>query len=113
MTDLSELRARVEAGMEALRLALPILDDDLSSYEGDTPPSRFDARGFVCLDDLACSHDRWKECEQTLKALAAIRAVLPADEWADNTYATTQAAVEHAWPASAMLSALSAKETGL
>lgn len=83
------------AAMDALRMALPILDDDLCSYQGDTPPRAYDKRGFVCLDDLSTDHDRWKTCETTLKALAAIRAVLPADEWAEKTYAETQAAVAH------------------
>ena len=84
--------------MVAVRLALQILDDDLASFEGDTPPARHDARGFVCLDDLSCDHRRWKECEATLSALAAIRAALPPVEWAENTYAETQLAVEHFSP---------------
>jgi hypothetical protein len=92
------LQDRVGELEEALRKALPILDDDLCGYVGDTPPSLYDKRGFVCLDDLSCDHDRWKECEATLAALAAIRDAMPEAEWADNTYAETQAAIEHAHP---------------
>jgi hypothetical protein len=86
--------ARAQAAEAALRLALPTLDDDLASFQGDTPPARYEARGFVCLDDLSCDHGRWKECEATLNAMAAIRAILPADEWTDSTYAESQEAVE-------------------
>lgn len=90
-----QANGRMEKLLEALRLALPILDDDLESYRGDTPPRLMDARGFVCLDDLSCDHDRWKCCEATLNALLVIRPLLPANEWAESTYETTQAAVEH------------------
>lgn len=90
------LEGRVGVLSEALGLALPILDAELCSYESDTPPARYDKRGFVCLDDLGhCAYDRWVECEATLTALAAIRTAIPASEWEANTYATTQAAVEH------------------
>jgi hypothetical protein len=86
--------------MRALRLALQILDDDLQSYRSDTPPSAYDARGFVCLDDLSdCPHRRWKECEATLTVMAAIRDLLPAEEWEETTYETSQRAVEHFAPA--------------
>lgn len=95
--------AALEA-LEALKLALPILDDDLAGYQNDAPPRAYDARGFVCLDDLSCNHDRWKECEATLKALAAIRDLLPPAEWADNVYAENQLAVEHFSPSTALSS---------
>lgn len=82
--------------MKAVRAALPILDDDLASYRSDTPPGLWDARGFVCLDDLSSTdHHRWKSCEATLTALAAIRNVLPTAEWEATTYAESQAAVAH------------------
>ena len=89
MTDLTpELRA--------IRLALQILDDDLGGFESDTPPARYEKRGFVCLDDLgAADHYRWQACENILKALSAIKDVLPAAEWEETTYETTQRAVDH------------------
>jgi hypothetical protein len=96
--EIEAAACEIEAGracVSAIRLALPILDDDLLSFRGDTPPRLWDERGFVCLDDLHCDHDRWVACEATLKALLAIRGVLPEAEWSDGTYAETQKAVEH------------------
>lgn len=89
------LRANPHAALKAVRAALSILDDDLASYRGDTPPRLWDARGFVCLEDLSCDHDRWMDCQATLAALSACRDVLPPDEWEANTYAASQTAVEH------------------
>jgi hypothetical protein len=93
-----------EMAMKAVRLALPILDDDLASFRGDTPPGLWDARGFVCLDDLSCDHHRWGDCEAILTTLASIRDLLDPEEWERSTYVETQGAVEHFRPASALLS---------
>lgn len=99
MTAPSERRMAEERealALKAVRLALPILDDDLQSYESDTAPATYDKRGFVCLDDLVhCDHRRWLDCQATLTALAAFRAVLPADFWENETYKTTQLAVDY------------------
>jgi hypothetical protein len=103
--------AALSVALGAMRLTLPLIDDDLQSFGGDIPPSLYDKRGFVCLDDLHCDHERWKVCEATPRALAAIRDLLPEAEWADAAYAETQAAVEHAHlrAASQLIAELEAK----
>lgn len=91
-----EAEERLTKALKAVRLALPILDDDLQSYKSDTAPAIYDRRGFVCLEDLVhCNHRRWLDCQATMTALATFREVLPAAFWENETYKTTQRAVDY------------------
>ncbi len=66
--------ARVKVLREALRLAMPILEDDLASFESDTPPARW--KGFVRLQDLHCNIDRYRECKAIMAAMRRARKAL-------------------------------------